>query len=110
MAFCNSCGASIAPGIRFCSKCGAAILASSPVPTAAAGSPPPIAAAAPAGSSPAPTSGGGALKAILIVVGVIALVAILGLASITFFAWRVAHRTRIHQEGDNCLLYTSRCV
>jgi len=106
MAFCNSCGASIAPGIRFCSKCGAAILASSPVPTAAAGSPPPIAAAAPAGSSPAPTSGGGALKAILIVVGVIALMAILGLASITFFAWRVAHRTRVHQEGDNVKVET----
>ncbi len=110
MAFCNSCGASIAPGIRFCNKCGAAILASSPVPAvtpaAAAGSPPPIAAAARAGSSPAPTSGGGALKAILIVVGVIALVAILGLASLTFFAWRVAHRTRVHQEGDNVKVET----
>ena len=105
MAFCNSCGASIAPGIRFCSKCGAAILASSPVPTPAPGAPPPIAATA-AGYSPAPTSGGGALKAILIVVGVIALVAILGLASITFFAWRVAHRTRVHQEGDNVKVET----
>jgi hypothetical protein len=39
-------------------------------------------------------------------VGVIALVAILGLASITFFAWRVAHRTRIHQEGDNVKVET----
>jgi hypothetical protein len=110
MAFCNSCGASIAPGIRFCNKCGAAIVASSPTlpvtPAAAAGSPPPLAAAAPAGSSPAPTSGGGALKAILIVVGVIALVAILCLASLGFFAWRVAHRTRIHQEGENVKVET----
>jgi hypothetical protein len=39
-------------------------------------------------------------------VGVIALVAILGLASITFFAWRVAHRTRVHQEGDNVKVET----
>jgi zinc-ribbon domain len=110
MAFCNSCGASIAPGMRFCNKCGAAILASSPAPAvtpaAAAGAPPPVAAGAPMGSSPAPTSGGGALKAILIVVGVIALVAILGLASITFFAWRVAHRTHFHQEGDNVKVET----
>jgi hypothetical protein len=110
MAFCNSCGASIAPGMRFCNKCGAAILASSPVPAgtpaAAASSPPPAAAAAPAGSSPRPTSGGGALKAVLIVVGVIAFVAILCLASLGFFAWRVAHRTRVHQDGNNVKVET----
>jgi hypothetical protein len=104
MPFCNSCGANTAPGTRFCNKCGAAILTSSPAP--AAGSPPPVVSAAPAASSPAPASGGGALKAILIVVGVIMLVAILGVASLGFIAWRVAHRTHVRHDGDNVKVET----
>src|SRR5271155_3748857 len=98
MAFCNSCGANIASGTRFCNKCGAAVLVSSPAPAAAAGPPP-----APA---PAPTSGGGALKAILIVVGVIVLVGILGVASVGFFAWRIAHHTHVRHDGDNVKVET----
>jgi hypothetical protein len=109
VAFCNSCGASIAPGTRFCNKCGAAVLASSPAAAApsvvAAGSvaPPP---STPAGSAPPPTSGGGALKAILIVVGVIVLVGILGVASLGFFAWRVARHTRVRHDGDKVRVET----
>jgi hypothetical protein len=108
MPFCNSCGANTAPGTRFCNKCGAAILTSSLPPAA----PPPAAGSAvpsssiPPASSPAPTSGGGALKAILIVVGVIVLVGILGVASLGFIAWRVAHRTHVRQEGDNVKVET----
>jgi hypothetical protein len=105
MPFCNSCGANTAPGTRFCNKCGAAILTSSPAPAPPVGSPRPLVSAAPV-SSPAPTSGGGALKAILIVVGVIVLVAILGVASLGFIAWRVAHRTHVRQEGDNVKVET----
>ncbi|HWY20712.1 MAG TPA: zinc ribbon domain-containing protein [Candidatus Acidoferrum sp.] len=107
MAFCNSCGASITPGTRFCNKCGAAILASSPAPAVAppvvAGSAPPL---TPAPATPAPPSGGGALKAILIVVGVVVLVGILGVASLGFFAWRVARHTRVRQNGDNVRVET----
>ena len=99
MAFCNSCGASIAPGTRFCNKCGAAVLTSSPAPAAASSAPPAV-------SSPAPASGGGALKAILIVVGVIVLFIILGVTSIAFFAWRVAHHTRVRHDGDNVKVET----
>jgi hypothetical protein len=109
MAFCNSCGANIVPGTRFCSKCGAAILTSTlppaVTPAAAVGSQPPVASAGPAASS-APPSGGGALKAILIVVGVIVLVVILAVTSLGFFAWRVAHHTRVRQEGDNVKVET----
>jgi hypothetical protein len=104
MAFCNSCGANIGPGTRFCNKCGAAILASS-LPPAAAVSAPPAPSTPPAIAS-APTSGGGALKAILIVVGVIVVVAVLCVASLGFFAWRVAHRTRVRQEGNNVKVET----
>jgi hypothetical protein len=99
MAFCNSCGANIAPGTRFCNKCGAAVLTSSPAPAAATSAPPAV-------SSPAPASGGGALKAILIVVGVIVLFIILGVTSIAFFAWRVAHHTRVRHDGDNVKVET----
>ena len=106
MAFCNACGTNIVPGTRFCSKCGAAILASSLPPVAqppAVGSAPPV---PPAVSVPPPASGGGALKAILIVVGVIVVVGILGLASLGFFAWHLAHRTRVRHEGDNVKVET----
>ncbi len=106
MAFCNACGTNIVPGTRFCSKCGAAILASSLPPVAqppAVGSAPPV---PPAVSVPPPASGGGGLKAILIVVGVIVVVGILGLASLGFFAWHLAHRTRVRHEGDNVKVET----
>jgi flagellar basal body-associated protein FliL len=103
MAFCNSCGANITPGTRFCSKCGAAILASSlppaATPQAAAGSMSPVT------SSP-PAQGGGALKVILIVVGVIVLLGILSVASIGFFAWRVARHAHVHQDGNNVTVET----
>src|ERR1700678_1424010 len=97
MAFCNSCGTNIAPGTRFCSKCGAAIVDAPAVPSAVpATAVPPI--------TPAPA--GGVLKAILIVVGVIALLGIVGLASLAIFASRLAHHARVHQEGNNVKVET----
>ena len=106
MAFCNSCGANIVPGTRFCNKCGAAILSSSLPPTAA--SPvPPVPPVPPTPSvATSPPASGGALKAFLIVAGVIVLVGVLGLVSLGFFAWHVAHRTRIRQNGDNVSVET----
>jgi hypothetical protein len=106
MAFCNACGASLSPGTRFCSKCGAAVLASSPVSNTM--TPPP--AGSPVVSAPAPQAtagqGSGALKVILIVVGVIVLLGILSVASVGFFAWRVAHSAHIRQEGNNVKVET----
>jgi hypothetical protein len=102
MAFCNSCGANIVPGTRFCNKCGAAVLTST-LPSAA---PPPAVGSAPPPVAPAPSSGGGALKAILIIVGVLALIVILGITSVAFFAWRVAHRAHIRHDGDNVSVET----
>ena len=78
----------------------------SPVPSPpAAGSVPPTPSIPPA-ATPAQPSGGGALKAILIVVGVIVLVGILGLTSLAFFAWRVARHTRVRHNGDNVKVET----
>jgi hypothetical protein len=59
-------------------------------------------------SAPAAATGGGggALKAILIVVGVLVLVAILGVASLGFFVWRAARHAHIRQDGDNVKVET----
>jgi hypothetical protein len=105
MAFCNSCGTSIAPGTRFCSKCGAPILASTPV---AGVTPPVVAGPVPPAVNvpPVPAAGGGALKVVLIAVGVVVLVGILGVASLGFFAWHLAHRAHIRQDGDNVKVET----
>jgi hypothetical protein len=109
MAFCNACGANIVPGTRFCNKCGAAILAST-LPPATASPVPPASSTPPVSTVAVPTppapSGGGALKAILIVVGVIVLVGSLGLASLGIFAWRVARHTRVRQNGNDVKVET----
>ncbi len=108
MAFCNSCGAALNPGTRFCNKCGAAVVAPAPAPafrSAAPSSSATPAVAAPPQSAPS-LGGGGALKIILIVVGVIVLIGILGVASVGFFAWRVARHTHVRQEGDNVRVET----
>lgn len=102
MAFCNSCGTSIAPGTRFCSKCGAAILASSPAPASV---PPTAVAPTPPVPAPAPNSGG-ALKAILIIVGVVVLVGVLAVTSLAFFAWRVARHAHVTRDGENVKVET----
>jgi hypothetical protein len=104
MAFCNSCGANIVSGTRFCSKCGAAILSSSLPP--AAGPSVPVASPTPPTPAAPPASGGGALKAILIVVGVVVLVGILGLTSVALFAWRVARHAHIRQDVGNVKVET----
>jgi len=104
MAFCNKCGSPIVAGTRFCNKCGAPIL-SSTLPSATPA--PPASASGTIPPAPVPAQGGGdAFKVILIIVGVIVLLGILGVASAGFFAWRLAHHTRVHQEGDNVKVET----
>ena len=107
MAFCNSCGAALTPGTRFCNKCGAAVLSSAQAPAVSSGAP--SSSARPtstATAQPVPSQGGSALKVVLIVVGVIVLIGILGVASISFVAWRVARHTHVRQEGDNVRVET----
>ena len=97
MAFCNSCGATLAPGTKFCSKCGA---------TVAGG--PSTAAAAPTAPVPAATPKGGssALKIILIVVVVIVGIGILGVATVGFIGYRIAKRSHVTQQGGHVKVET----
>jgi len=97
MAFCNSCGATLNEGTKFCSKCGAPIGGAQ-----AAGAPPP---AAP-GPPPSTGSSSSAVKIILIIVGVIVLIGILGVASLSFFAYRIARHARVSQHGDSVKVET----
>jgi hypothetical protein len=96
MAFCNSCGATLNEGTKFCSKCGTAITGAPP-----AAASPPVAPAPPASSGS--TS---ALKIILIIVGLVVLIGIVGVASLSFFAYRIAKHSKVSQNGDSVKVET----
>jgi hypothetical protein len=102
MAFCNSCGATLSDGTKFCSKCGAAVTAPAVMATPPV-MPPPVTPAAGSGG------GSGALKIILIVVGVIVLLGILGVGAVSYIGYRAVHavkNSRVHQDGDNVKVET----
>jgi|SRR5579863_912529 len=96
MAFCNSCGVSVAPGIKFCNKCGAAVAA----PAAGA------VAAAPAAAPAQGGGGSGVLKVILIVVGVFVILGVLAVSTVAFIGWRVARNLHVRQQGDHVKVET----
>lgn len=89
MAFCNSCGATLESGARFCPKCGR----SQPATAAAS-----VAAAPTPAASPQGTSG---VKIILIVVAVIVGLGILGVGTIAIVGWRIARHTHIQSRDGN---------
>jgi hypothetical protein len=87
MGFCNSCGATLAEGTKFCSKCGAAITG------VAAATPQPIA------PGPPPSAGSSsALKVVLIIVGVIVLIGVLGVATIGVIGYRIAKSAKVSND------------
>jgi hypothetical protein len=100
MAFCNSCGATLADGTKFCSKCGAPVGGN---PSGMAPMPP-VQTAMPA---PPPSSGSNsALKIILIVVGVIVLIGILGMVTCGVVFHRAFKNARVSQNGNNVKIET----
>lgn len=97
MAFCNSCGATLAEGTRFCSKCGKPVAeATPPGVSTAAGLP-----------APPPTTGGSSgLKTVLIVVGSIILFGFLCIAVLTIVGLRIARHSHVTQNGDDVKVET----
>ncbi len=94
MAFCNSCGAQLADGTKFCSKCGAAVTAA-PV------------ASQPIAPGPPPSKGGSsALKIILVIIGIIVLLLILSMVTCGIVFHRIAKSARVSQKGDNVKVET----
>lgn len=95
MGFCNSCGATLAEGTKFCSQCGAAISGA------------PAATAQPIAPGPPPSSGSSsALKIVLIIVGVMLLIGVLGVATIGIIGYRIAKSAKVSQKGDNMKIET----
>jgi len=95
MGFCNSCGAPLAEGTKFCSKCGATT-SGAPAATSPAIAP-----------GPPPSSGSSsALKIVLIIVGVIVLIGVLALATIGIIGYRIAKSARVSHKGDNVKIET----
>lgn len=96
MAFCNSCGATLNEGAAFCSKCGTAT-----------GTTPPRMSPATSGPVPAPPKqDNSAIKTVLIVVGVIVVLGVFAIATLTFVGLHIAKKTRVTQDGDNVRVET----
>lgn len=90
MAFCNKCGANLAPDSKFCNKCGTPQNG----PQAAV-------------SSTAPATGGGnALKVVLIVVGVIIVLGIIGIATLAIVGIHIAKNAHVTQNGNQVKVET----
>ena len=88
MAFCNSCGATLDAGAKFCKNCGVAI----PLTTLTA---------------PPPAKGGGnALKIILILLAGVVCLGILGVAAGGFAAWHIARHSRVENRNGNVRVET----
>lgn len=100
MAFCNSCGANLAPGAQFCAKCGAAVTGAAAAPAPVANSP----SLAPGAS--VPRTGSSATKIILIVVAVIVVFGILGIATLAIIGVRIARSTHVTQDGNRVKVET----
>lgn len=97
MAFCNSCGTTLPDGAAFCSKCGAPV----------SGANPPSMSPASAGLSPAPPKQDNtAIKTILIVVGVIVVLGVFAIATLTIVGLHIAKKSRVTQDGDQVRVET----
>jgi zinc-ribbon domain len=100
MAFCNSCGASLAEGTKFCNQCGAAV----------AGNPSGMAAQRPApaaiGAPPPSKDSSNALKIILIMVGAIVLLGVVGLGTLAIVGIHLARRAHVTQDGEHVKVET----
>jgi len=99
MAFCNSCGATLDDGAKFCTKCGAT------QPGAPAASATPVFTPA-AGTAGTPQKNGSALKIILIVVAAVVILGILGIGAVSFIGYRIAKHSKIHNEDGNVRVET----
>jgi len=93
MAFCNSCGATLEPGAKFCPKCGTPVPLPAAVPTTIP-------------APPTSSQGSSALKIILIVVAVIFVLGVLGIGMLVFVVRRVAQHSHVQNTDGNVRVET----
>jgi hypothetical protein len=103
MAFCNSCGATLNPGMKFCNKCGAPQLTSAPagMPASAPAAMAPVPSSPAMAAPPASKGGGSALKIILIVIAVFVGIGILGMVTCGVVVRRALRNSHVSQQGDS---------
>jgi len=98
-SFCAKCGTVLTTDNQFCPACGTSSatgqVAAAPVQQVLAPPPPPA------------KSGSSALKIILIVVAIFVGLGVLGVATVGYGIWRVAHRMGVSTNGDQVTLKTS---
>jgi len=91
-SFCAKCGAAVSPEMQICSACGAPVTAGG----TGVGVPQPIA--------PPARSGSSALKIILIIVAIFVGLGILGVGTVGYMIYRVAHNVRVSENGEHVSL------
>ena len=106
--FCTKCGSPLAEEVQFCTNCGATVATAPATPPTAPG-PAPSAASLPAVAAPAAAAGMAAapaakagspiMKIVLIVVGVLILLAALGIGSCVYFVYRAKQRGSAIMHG-----------
>ncbi len=101
MAFCNSCGANLSPGAKFCTKCGTVVTGATASPAPPATSP-----AVSPGPAAAKSGGSSAVKIILVVVAVVVVFGILGIATLGIIGMHIARRSHISQDGNRVKVET----
>lgn len=89
MAYCNSCGANLEAGARFCPGCGASQVGATTAPAK------PI----PASASSAQSSN--TLKVVLIVIAAVILLGVIAIGTMTFIGLRIARHTHVTQNGNS---------
>lgn len=96
MAYCNSCGANLEAGARFCPKCGASQLGAAAAPVPSKSAPAPV-------NSPQSTN---TLKVLLIVVAAILVLGVFAVGTMTFIGLRIARHTHVTQNGNSVHVQT----
>ncbi len=91
--FCTSCGKPIAQGAGFCTVCGARQSVSGPAAT-----PSPVQPSS-ASSPPAPAKGSPVVKIVAVVVGIVALITVVGIGSCVFLAYRLRHKAEQYRTA-----------
>jgi flagellar basal body-associated protein FliL len=94
MAFCNSCGATLEAGAKFCPKCGTTVPMAGAIPPSVPS------------ASATPPQGSGALKIILIVVAVAFVLGVLGIGTLVFVVRRVAQNSHVRNKDGNVRVET----
>jgi hypothetical protein len=95
MAYCNSCGANLEVGARFCPKCGASQPGAA---TTTPAQPVPVAASSSQGTN--------TLKVILIVIAAFVVLGAVAIGTLTLIGLRIARHTHVTQNGGNVSVQT----